>query len=225
MKNKLILEFSEFNLQRMNSDSVRPSIHVDDPQLSTNAFDKHQSSIRSALARINGILFNIKGSSSYNKLKSSLSISDQDIQSLKILRILKSDSINYDVYVTFFIKDEEYWGKISNILSKNPNFKSEVFKERSLIQTKEWEIKIKGLIIQTIKKWLSPDISKYSVLNSDIICYSIIDGSTLYLKKNQIIDVVNVYYDRIIFDYRGNQYSLSGDNYIYFNWWFEKIKE
>ena len=42
-RNKLILEFTEFNLQRMNPDSVQASMHVDDPQLSINSFDKHQA--------------------------------------------------------------------------------------------------------------------------------------------------------------------------------------
>ncbi len=45
-RSKLILEFSEFNLQRMNSDSVQASTHVDDPQLSLNGFDKNQDLIQ-----------------------------------------------------------------------------------------------------------------------------------------------------------------------------------
>jgi len=35
-KSNLIREFSEFNLQRMNDDSVQPGMHADNPQLSTN---------------------------------------------------------------------------------------------------------------------------------------------------------------------------------------------
>ena len=49
----LITELSEFNLQRMNSDSVQASTHVDDPSLSINAFDKNQDMIRQAMSRIN----------------------------------------------------------------------------------------------------------------------------------------------------------------------------
>ena len=49
-KNKLILEFTEFNMQRMNPDSAAGSIGgVDDPSLSTNAFDKHADAIRQAM--------------------------------------------------------------------------------------------------------------------------------------------------------------------------------
>ena len=115
-RNKLILEFTEFNLQRFNPDSARASVHVDDPQLSTNAFDKFQDAIRQAMSRINGIMYNLKGTSAYSNLRSKLALEHQDIQSLKIQRVMKVNSINYDVYLSFVINDQEYWGKIENIL-------------------------------------------------------------------------------------------------------------
>jgi hypothetical protein len=94
-KNKLILEFTEFNLQRMNPDSAAGAVGgVDDPSLSTNAFDKHADAIRQAMSRINGILYNLKGTSAYANLRSKLALEQQDIQSLKIQRIVKVNSIN-----------------------------------------------------------------------------------------------------------------------------------
>ena len=102
-RNKLILEFTEFNLQRFNPDSARASVHVDDPQLSIDAFDKFQDVIRQAMSRINGLLHNLKGTSAYSSLRSKLALEHQDIQSMKIQRITKVNSINYDVYLTFVI--------------------------------------------------------------------------------------------------------------------------
>jgi hypothetical protein len=87
-RNKLILEFTEFNLQRFNSDSVRASTHVDDPSLSLDAFDKHQDGIRQAMSRIGDILHNLKGTSAYSDLRSKLALENQDIQNIKILKIL-----------------------------------------------------------------------------------------------------------------------------------------
>ena len=37
------------------------------------------------------------------------------------------------------------------------------------------------------------------------------------------IEVVRPHSDRIIIRYNDDTYNLIGDNYIYFNWWFEKI--
>ena len=83
---------------------------------------------------------------------------------MKVLRIVKN-GINYDVYITFVIDEEEYWGVVENITSLNPDLTSEVFKDFDLYQTKEWIIKIKGLIIKTIKTWLKPEPGMYKLIN------------------------------------------------------------
>jgi hypothetical protein len=222
-RNKLILEFTEFNLQRFNPDSVRASTHVDDPQLSTNAFDKFQDAIRQAMSRINGILFNLKGTSAYSNLRSKLALEHQDIQSMKIQRITKVNSINYDVYLSFFINDEEYWGKIENILGLSPKFTSEVFKDFDLLQPKEWIIKIRGLIIKTVKLWLKPEPGTYRLLNDEVICYSVDTGKQLKMDKGIEIELVRAHEDKMIVSHDNEYYTLTGDNFIYFNWWFEKL--
>ena len=221
-KNRLILEFTEFNLQRMNPDSARASIHVDDPQLSINAFDKHQDKIRVAMSRINDILYNLKGTSAYSQLRSRLALEEQDIQSLKILRIIKSNNINYDVYISFVIMDEEYYGVVKNIMNL-PEVKSEAFRDYDLYQSKEWVIKIKGLLVKTIKTWLKPDPGIYKLINDEVICYSVETGKMHKLTKGIEVELVRAHSDKIIIKIGEDYCNLVGDNYIYFNWWFEKI--
>ena len=216
-------ELSEFNLQRMNPDSVRASVHVDDPALSTNAFDKHQDKIRLAMSRIGDILKNLSGTNVYKSLRGRLAMEDQDIQSMKILRILKVDSINYDAYISLFIGGEEYWGVVRNILSAGSEFESEVFKDRSLLQAKEWMIKIKGLVKNTIKEWLKPEPGAYRLLNDEVICYSTETGKQLRMQKGIEIELVRSHSDKIVVKHGSDYYNLVGDNYVYFNWWFEKV--
>ena len=222
-RNKLILEFTEFNLQRFNPDAARASTHVDDPQLSINAFDKFQDAIRQAMSRINGILYNLKGTSAYSNLRSKLALEQQDIQSLKIQRIVKVNSINYDVYLSFVIDEEEYWGRIENILGLSPKFTSEVFKDYDLLQPKEWIIKIRGLIIKTVKLWLKPEPGTYRLLNNEVICYSVDTGKQLKMDSGIEIELVRAHDDKMVISHENEYYTLTGDNYIYFNWWFEKI--
>jgi len=224
-KNKLILEFTEFNLQRMNPDSAQASIHVDDPSLSTNAFDKHADAIRQAMSRVNDILYNLAGTSAYRNLRSKLGLEHQDIQKMKILRIVKSNNIYYDVYITFVIDDYEYWGVIENIMNPNPEFTSEVFKDYDLYQSKEWIIKIKGLVIKTIKSWLKPEPGKYKLINDELYCYSTETGKQLRMEKGIEVELVRAHDNKIIIKHESDYYNLVGDNYIYFNWWFEKIED
>jgi len=221
-RNKLILEFTEFNMQRLNPDSVQASMHVDDPSLSTNAFDKHQDAIRQATSRVNDIMHNLSGSNAYASLRGKLALEDQDIKSMKILRILKVNNINYDVYISFVIGDEEYWGVIKNILTPDAELESEVFKDYDLYQAKEWIIKIKGLVIKTVKTWLKPEPGTYKLINDEVICYSIETGKQLSMENGIEIELIRSYDNRIVIRYESDTYNLVGDNYIYFNWWFEK---
>lgn len=223
-RNKLILEFTEFNLQRMNPDSARASVHVDDPQLSINAFDRHQDAIRLAMSRVNDILFNLSGTDAYRRLKSKVLLEEQNVQSMKILKIVK-DSIYYDVYILFVIDDYEYWGVIKNIMSPNADLKSEVFRDFDLLQKKEWVIKIKGLVIKTIKTWLKPEPGLYKLLNDEVICYSTETGKQLRMEKGIEIELVRSHDSKIIIKHETDYYNLVGDNYIYFNWWFEKVED
>lgn len=223
-KNKLILEFTEFNVLRMNSDSaILGQPIVDNPKLSLDAFDKHQDAIRQAMSRINDILYNLKGTSAFSDIRSKISLEDQDIRSIRIQRILKSNHINYDVYVTIKIGDNDYWGRVININSSDPEFKSEVFKDYTLLQPKEWVIKIKGLVIKTIKTWLKPEPGMYRLINDDIICYSTETGKQLKMYKGIEIELIRSHENKIIIKYDSDYYNLVNDNFIYFNWWFEKI--
>lgn len=220
MRKRLILEFTEFNLQRYNNDSVQASVHVDDPKLSLNAFDKHEDLVRQAISRIGNIHGSLSNSTSYKILKSQLSLENQDLKNLKIIRIVKNQNLNYDVYISFTIEDYEYWGVITDILG-NCEFKSEVFKDYSLVQTKEWVIKLKGIIIKNVKNFLKPQFGRFVLVNDDVVCYSQIDGKMLKMSKGSEIEVLKSYDNKIIFEYDNEKYTLTGDNFIYFNWWFE----
>ena len=223
-KKFLVNESTEFNYQRLNSDSVRASIHVDDPSLSINAFDKHEDVVRQAISKLGNLSRALQNTQGYKTLKSKLSLEDQEISNVKIIRIVKSSSFQYDVYLSFKIDEDEYWGVITDILN-NPEFKSEVFKDHLLLQTKEWIIKTKGLIIKHIKNWMKPQFGKFKLLKDEVICYSNLTGKLLRLPQNSIIEVLKSYDGRLIFEYDGNQYTLTGDNFIYFNWWFEEVSD
>jgi len=222
-RNKLILEFTEFNAQRMNPDSAQMAVNVDNPQLSVNAFDRHEDAIRAGVSRINNILHSLSNSASFRTLKSKFALEEQKITSLKVLRIVSADDVNYDIYVSFVIDDEEYFGVIENILTNDTIFKSEVFKDFDLVQSKEWIIRTKGLIIKTLKKWLQPEEGKYTLINDYIICYSVDTGRMVRLEKGLKVELVRAYDNKIVIKYNNDYYNLVNNNFIYFNYWFEKV--
>jgi hypothetical protein len=139
---------------------------------------------------------------------------------MKILRIIKSNEMNYDAYISFVIGENEYYGVINDLLSKMPTVQSEVFKDIDLIQTKEWVIRTKGLITKTVKKWLKPEKGTYVLLNDKLICYDTKTGKMTELQKDDEIQVINSNDAQILINYNDDQYILVNDNFVYFNWWF-----
>lgn len=222
-RNKLILEFTEFNSQRLNPDSAQMAVQVDNPQLSINAFDKHEDAIRAGVSRINSILQSLSNTSAFRNLKSKLALESQQIKSLKIQRIIKVNNINYDVYLSFIVDECEYFGVVENILGRDPIFKSEIFKDFDLVQSKEWIIRTKGLVIKTLKQFFKVEEGKYKLLNDQIICYSNDTGRMVQLEKGSEIEVVRCYDNKVLIKYENDYYNLINDNYIYFNYWFEPI--
>lgn len=219
-----INELTEFNLQRLNPDNFSlGQPNVTDNSLSINAFDKHQDAIRAATAKINGLLHSLSNTPQFNMLKSKLSLEKQNITSMKVLRISKSNDVNYDVYISFVIDEIEYFGLVEDILTEDPVFKSEVFKNSDLIQTKEWVIKIKGLVVKIIKKWLTPDNGKYKLINNEAYCFNVDNGKLLRINKDAEIEVIRSYDNKIVMKHENEYYNLIGDSYIYFNYWFTKI--
>ncbi len=222
-KTKLILEFSEFNAQRLNSDAAQMGVNVPNPQLSTDAFDKHEDAIRAGMAKINDILNNLSTTSQFKSLKSKLALENQQLSNLKVLRIVNRDEVNFDFYISFIIGDKEYFGTIRNITSLNSEFTSEVFKDTDLIQSKEWVIRTKGLIIKTLKKWLRPDEGNYELMADQILCNSSDTGNRVEIKKGEKVEVITTFQNKIIIKYKNDYFSLTNHNFIYFNYWFTRI--
>lgn len=223
-KNKIILEFSEFNALRFNQDSSPVSVGTTvDSSTSVNAFDRYENMIRQSTSKINSILQSLGNSSAYRDLKDRLAFSDQKPLSIKINRIIPQ-GVNYYAYISFKIKDVEYDGVVKDLLNRTPQFTSNVFSDNELIQSMEWAIRLKGLIINTIKKWIIIEPGKYSLLNDSVDCFNIYKGNIKTLKKGSIIEVIKTIpnENRIIIKINNQPHNLINDAYIYFNYWFVK---
>ena len=223
-KNRIILEFSEFNLQRYNQDNAQVSLGVtSDPSMSVNAFDRHNDAIRFGMSRINGIMKSLSNSFAFRGLKAKLSFEEQRPEKLKILRILPNNT-DFNVYISFEINEKEYNGVIKNLLG-NTDVNSDVFDDNDLIQSKEWVIRLKGLFVETIKKWLLIEPGEYKFINDKMNCFNLKTGVLLTLNKNNIITVIKTIpkENKIVFKYKNDEYFMNKNNFIYFNYWFEKI--
>ena len=65
----------------------------------------------------------------------------------------------------------------------------------------------------------------YKLLDNEVICYSTETGRQLSMQQGIEIEVLKSYDNKIVIKHESDTYNLIGDNFIYFNWWFEKISE
>jgi hypothetical protein len=142
---------------------------------------------------------------------------------MKVLRLVDTDSVNWDAYISFVIGEEEYYGQIKNLLSPEPQIKSEVFKDFDLVQSKEWILRTKGLLLKAVLEWLHPEDGTYQLLNEFIICADNLTGQIIKIEKDSKVEVVNSYDNKIIIRYNDKNYTLSNKNFVYFNYWFLKV--
>lgn len=225
-KDNLILEFSEFNLQRLNqNNAVEPMFSTDNPQLSQNAYDKQSDNIRMAFAKLDDIHrnINIYDDKTLKRLRNNILLEEQKIKSITIKKILKND-ISYNFYISIIIDDIEYWGEVKDILG-NTEVTCECFYDKELIQSKQWIIYVKNTIINNIKKWLNPELGKYLyVSKKPLVLYSYLTQKSYLLKFNKEVHLVQKYKDKLTIKIKDDYYDLKDDNFIFFNYKFDKVQ-
>lgn len=221
--NRLIKEFTEFNAQRMGSDSIPMAMHVDNPELSMDSFDKNMDNIRSSSIRLNGILNTLSNTGGVFNVNKDRVEDGLNIKSLKILRMYVSNDINLDIFISFVIFDKEYYGVIKNFMDDAPVVHSEAFRDPRILASREWIIKVKGLLIKAIRQWMIVEPGKYQSLKN-IECIKEDTGEFVELKEKTKFDVIRNFDDtKIIINVNGTDCSLSGMNFFYFNYWFKRI--
>lgn len=194
-----------------------------DPGISFEPFNRHYQTLQSTYKRLNDISTELTNSSIFKRLKNELILDDQNITSLKIIRILPNNANIYNAYVEFMIGEDTFNGVIIDVVGYNPTFKSNVFKSGNLVLTKEWIIRISGLIIKTVVNWISPNSGNYVSLKDDILSIDQMTGAMVLIDKGTLITVTGSDEKRniVYIEINHRKLYIKGKNYVYFNYYFE----
>jgi hypothetical protein len=221
----IILEFNEYSDVPglgIQQSAINPA---QDPSISMGAYTTYRNNVNGAIARIDAVMRQIRSQSAFANVLSHISVQDIDIKDLRIVRILKSQDFDYIAHITFMLNDEEFWGTVSNLNTATPVVKSECTVRFDNPYKPEWGIRFRGIILESILNWLSPNRGEYVCLAEKIKCYDKIEGREFYIRKKQRINVLRVDGCVIEIQYKDKSYKLIDDEYIYFNYRFEMIDE
>jgi hypothetical protein len=153
-----------------------------------------------------------------------------ELYDFKILRINKNESLKLDIYISFMLEDEEFFGMYKNFNHVNPSeLKCELFSDpgHKYIDD-QYVIKMDNYLKNVLNKWFIPAEGEYLNLNSELRCRNNM-GENIHIKKGAIILVNMTGQDKdgdpyIKFKINDEQYVINKNDYYYFKYWFEEIK-
>jgi len=238
-----LLEYSEFNQYQLGIDTYNPFGpdygFATDPGLSIYGTDQ-DSPYTSVYNRNSGSINRLStiANSALNDIEQRISMSKQDAfiddvdlySDYKILRIFKNESNHLNIYISFNFDGEEFFGvyKNYNWYSKS-QLQTELYNDmRYQYMDKEYRLKLSNYIINILDNWFRPTKGLYKNLKDKCIVKDEM-GNIVYLKKNSIIDVKGVDIEKdgqpyIILKQKNKKYFVYGNDYYFFNYWFELIK-
>lgn len=151
----------------------------------------------------------------------------EEFENLKILRIFKNHNNLLDVFISFELHEEEFFGVFRDFNGINdPKLKTDLFTDPrfNYIDT-EYYLKLTRYLYKIIYNWFLPKTGQYKVLQSFPIKDSM--GDKKELKIGSVFRVKGHNKDNgdlyIIIKYKEDIYSIVGNDFYFFNYWTEKI--
>lgn len=142
-----------------------------------------------------------------------------EISDIIILKTVINKSNDIDVFISFKLEEDEYYGVFKNFNKDKIDFKCELFTdvERGYADM-SYRLKFSNLFFKIISNWYNIKKSEYTAL-TDIILYDYI-LSPITVKKGQKLKVIDcdIPKKEIIVLYKDNRYTLRGNDCYYFKY-------
>lgn len=153
----------------------------------------------------------------------------EEFKNLKILRIFKNNELSLDIYISFELHDEEFYGVFRkyNGITK-PRLKTDLFTDQRFgyIDT-EYFLKMTNYLYKILYNWFIPIVGEYKVLQKYTIKDSM--GNNKTLKVGNVFKLKGYNEDNgklyLILKYKEDIYTINDNDFYFFNYWNEKINE
>lgn len=151
-----------------------------------------------------------------------------DFKNFKILRLNINESGFLDVFISFELQENEFFGAYKNFNWINKTkLVSELFTDpRYKYIDADYYLKIDNYFYKILENWFKPGKGYWKLLKEKIAIRD--DFGKLHdLKEGALIKVVGVYDDEnnkpyITIKLDENNYYIDNNNYYFFKYWFEK---
>ena len=204
------------------------SIYSDDSSPYVDNYARVSQMVNDLTRVMNNVMGDIRADIKLHKLDYFLE-DIEEFNNLKILRIFKNSDMFIDVFISFELHEEEFFGVYKSFNGINdPKLKTDLFTDPrfSYIDT-EYYLKLTKYLYKILYNWFIPTVGEYKVLQA----FSVKDnmGSKIVLKKDSVFRVKGHNEESgklyIIVKYKEDIYTINDNDYYFFNYWTEKIGE
>ena len=203
--------------------------HVDDANLSVDGYDRFALNQKSMVDRLNMMMSKMFAQS---LPVMDLEIEDLDkLQNLKILRLIRNESGSLDIFISFKLDENEFYGVFWNYGNlQAPEFISEIQKMHGYI-AKDKFARLQGILLRTIERWFEQLSDSYVLINDQQIAYDYM-GHDYILKKGTKVLYLDSNLDsnqrfikiRVKVDRKNvKDLYIKGLDTFFFKYWFEPI--
>lgn len=204
------------------------SIYSDDSSPYIDNYSK-MSQVVQDLSRVMKNLYG-QGATSISKHKLDYFLEDiEELKNLKILRIYKNPKLTLDVYVSFYLMDEEFFGVFRDFNGINkPKLDTDLFSDpRFSYIDNEYRLKLSNYFYKILHNWFVPSVGDYVVLTDELTVKNSL-GNNFILSKGKKFYVKGYNTDQnnkpfIIIKYKNDIYKIIDNDFFYFNYWCKEV--
>jgi len=238
---KLILEYSEFNQYQMGIDSQNPLGpgygFASDAGLSVygnsdGPYVDYYARLGGAIARMGQISKHAMAGSDRDMMKQYKNdkfLEDLDnFSDFKILRMFRNNFLKLDIFISFNLEDEEFFGVFKNFnWIDKPKLQTELWgDQRFTYMDEEYKLKLSNYFYKILCDWFDVDEGLYKTLKEVEVKNEM--GEVEKIKMNAIVELIKSEVNKdgnpyIKLKYKEKYYSITGNDYYFFNYWFEKV--
>ena len=147
---------------------------------------------------------------------------------LKILRIHRNENLTLDIFISFLLGEDEFFGVYRNFNSiQRQKLISDLFTDSQFNYIdNQYRLKLDTYFYKILNNWFQPKKGDYRALK-DVICRNQM-GENTKIKENSQISVYSVNKDKdgnsfVRIKVNDDIFLINKNDYYFFNYWFEKI--
>ena len=106
------------------------------------------------------------------------------------MRLIPNNTLNIDVFISFELNEDEFFGVFKNFMGGKQEFKTELTKDsKYMYVNKNYLIKLSNYFYRILCKWFEPKLGHYKTLTNVGVKDNF--GKEIKIKENCLVELID----------------------------------